>query len=64
MGHVHVTDYLPGDIVARHSRLVVCNGGSPTSHQALLAGVPVLGIPDNLDQVLNMSPIGPVNPVM
>jgi UDP:flavonoid glycosyltransferase YjiC (YdhE family) len=34
---------------------VVCNGGSPTSHQALLAGVPVLGIPDNLDQVLNMS---------
>jgi len=52
--HVHVADYLPGDIVARHSRLVVCNGGSSTSHQALLAGVPVLGIPDNLDQVLNM----------
>lgn len=52
--HVHVADYLPGDIVARRSRLVVCNGGSPTSHQALLAGVPVLGIPDNLDQVLNM----------
>ena len=52
--HVRVADYLPGDIVARNSRLVVCNGGSPTSHQALLAGVPVLGIPDNLDQVLNM----------
>jgi UDP:flavonoid glycosyltransferase YjiC (YdhE family) len=54
-GHVHVADYLPGDLVARRSSLVVCNGGSPTSHQALLAGVPVLGIPDNLDQVLNMS---------
>lgn len=53
--HVHVADYLPGDSVARRSALVVCNGGSPTSHQALLAGVPVLGIPDNLDQVLNMS---------
>ena len=53
--HVHVADYLPGDIVARRSALVVCNGGSPTAHQALLAGVPVLGIPDNLDQVLNMS---------
>jgi len=53
--HVHVADYLPGSIVARRSCLVVCNGGSPTSHQALLAGVPVLGIPDNLDQVLNMS---------
>ena len=53
--HVHVTGYLPGDIAARRSSLVVCNGGSPTSHQALLAGVPVLGIPDNLDQVLNMT---------
>ena len=53
--HVHLADYLPGDVVARRSCLVVCNGGSPTSHQALLAGVPVLGIPDNLDQVLNMS---------
>jgi UDP:flavonoid glycosyltransferase YjiC (YdhE family) len=53
--HVHVADYLPGDVVARRSALVVCNGGSPTSHQALLAGVPVLGIPDNLDQVLNMT---------
>ncbi len=53
--HVHVANYLPGDIVAQRSCLVVCNGGSPTSHQALLAGVPVLGIPDNLDQVLNMT---------
>ena len=53
--NVHVAAYLPGDAVARQSRLVVWNGGSPTSHQALLAGVPVLGIPDNLDQVLNMS---------
>ena len=52
--HVRVADYLPGDVVARQSGLVVCNGGSPTAHQALLAGVPVLGIPDNLDQVLNM----------
>lgn len=53
--HVHVADYLPGDTVARRSALVVCNGGSPTGQQALLAGVPVLGIPDNLDQVLNMT---------
>ena len=48
--HVLVADYLPGDTVARRSGLVVCNGGSPTSHQALLAGVPVLGVPDNLDK--------------
>lgn len=51
--HVHVARYLPGTVVSQRSSLVVCNGGSPTSHQALLAGVPVLGVPDNLDQVLN-----------
>ena len=50
---VHLAPYLPGDIVARHSALVVCNGGSPTSHQALTNGVPVLALPANLDQVLN-----------
>ena len=33
---------------------MVYNGGSPTSQQALAAGVPVLGIAGNLDQYLNM----------
>ena len=51
--NVHVAPYLPGDAVVARSRLVVCNGGSPTSHQALLHGVPVLALPSNLDQVLN-----------
>jgi UDP:flavonoid glycosyltransferase YjiC (YdhE family) len=32
----------------------VCNGGSPTCQQALVHGVPVVGIPNNLDQYLNM----------
>ena len=36
-----VAKYLPGDAAARRARLVVCNGGSPTSHQALAAGVDV-----------------------
>ena len=49
-----VAKYLPGNAAARRARLVVCNGGSPTSHQALAAGVPVLGIARNLDQHLNM----------
>nr|WP_211163168.1 glycosyltransferase [Aromatoleum diolicum] len=49
-----VADYLPGDRMADCARLVICNGGSPTSHQALARGVPVLGIPSNLDQHLNM----------
>jgi UDP:flavonoid glycosyltransferase YjiC (YdhE family) len=36
---------------------VICNGGSPTSQQALAAGVPVLGIASNLDQFLNMQAV-------
>jgi UDP:flavonoid glycosyltransferase YjiC (YdhE family) len=46
--------YLPGEEAARRARLVICNGGSPTSQQALAAGVPVIGIASNLDQFLNM----------
>jgi len=50
-----VADYLPGEAAAARSDLVICNGGSPTTMQALTAGVPVLGLPSNLDQYLNMS---------
>ncbi|MDD5328894.1 MAG: glycosyltransferase, partial [Sulfuricella sp.] len=39
------------------AQLVICNGGSPTSQQALAAGVPVLGIAGNLDQFLNMQAV-------
>lgn len=52
--NVTVADYLPGDHMSERASLVICNGGSPTSHQALARGVPVLGIPFNLDQHLNM----------
>jgi UDP:flavonoid glycosyltransferase YjiC (YdhE family) len=47
-------DYLPGDQLAGISHLVICNGGSPTSQQALARGVPILGIPFNLDQHMNV----------
>ena len=53
--NVHAAEFLPGDTVARASALVVCNGGSPTSQQALAHGVPVLALPGNLDQVLHSS---------
>ena len=56
-GNVLAADYLPGMEAAKLARLVICNGGSPTSHQALAAGVPVLGLPSNLDQFLNMQAI-------
>ena len=52
--NVYAAPFLPGDALARLSSLVVCNGGSPSSHQALAHGVPVLGLPGNLDQFLNM----------
>jgi UDP:flavonoid glycosyltransferase YjiC (YdhE family) len=52
--NARAADYLPGEEAARRARLVICNGGSPTSQQALAAGVPVLGIAGNLDQYLNM----------
>ena len=34
--------------------MVICNGGSLTSYQALAAGKPIIGLPSNLDQFLNM----------
>lgn len=55
--NVRAADFLPGEEAARRSALVICNGGSPTSHQALAAGVPVVGIASNLDQFLNMQGI-------
>lgn len=55
--NARVADFLPGEEAARRAALVICNGGSPTSHQALAAGVPVVGIAGNLDQFLNMEGI-------
>lgn len=52
-----IADYLPGIEAAQRAALVVCNGGSPTSQQALAAGVPVLGVCSNMDQFLNMKAI-------
>jgi UDP:flavonoid glycosyltransferase YjiC (YdhE family) len=49
-----VTDFVPGEAIAAKACAVVCNGGSPTTQQALLHGVPVVGIASNLDQFLNM----------
>ena len=46
--------FFPGAELAARAKVVVCNGGSPGTHQALAQGTPVLGIPENLDQMLNM----------
>jgi UDP:flavonoid glycosyltransferase YjiC (YdhE family) len=52
-----VADYLPGDEAAKRADLVICNGGSPTTQQALALGKPVLGVPGIMDQLLNMQGI-------
>lgn len=50
-----VAPFLPGDLAAEVSSIVICNGGSPTSYQGLAKGKPVIGLASNMDQYLNMS---------
>lgn len=52
--NVYVCDYFPIKDAVQRAALVVCNGGSLTTYQALAEGVPVLGICTNMDQLLNM----------
>lgn len=49
--------YLPGSEMSRNSALVVCNGGSPATQQALMEGVPVVGVCSNMDQFMNMQSV-------
>lgn len=51
---VWVADFVPGEAIAAIASAVICNGGSPTAQQALVHGVPLVGIASNLDQYLNM----------
>lgn len=53
--NAQVVRWLPGELIAARTRLVIGNGGSPTTYQGLRAGAPVIGICGNLDQYLNMS---------
>ena len=55
--NVYMAAYLPGEEVVKMASLVICNGGSPGTHQALAQGVPVIGVANNLDQYLNMTAI-------
>lgn len=55
--HVRAYPFVPGDQVSRRASLVISNGGSTTSYQALAEGTPVVGLPSNLDQYLAMTAI-------
>ena len=50
-----ISDYLPGDKATARASLMICNGGSLSTYQAIQGGTPVLAIVGNLDQHLNMS---------
>jgi UDP:flavonoid glycosyltransferase YjiC (YdhE family) len=56
-GNVFVADYLPLDQVISRAQLLISNGGSLTACEALIAGVPVLGVCFNMDQMLNMQAV-------
>ena len=55
--NVRAYPFVPGDQVSRRASLVISNGGSTTSYQALAEGTPVVGLPSNLDQYLAMTAI-------
>ncbi len=55
--HTWAAPYLPGNECAERADVVISNGGSTTSYQALAAGRPVVGIASNLDQYLAMDVI-------
>ena len=55
--NARLASYLPGDAATLRSRLIICNGGSLSTQQALAAGIPTLAIASNMDQFLNMAPI-------
>ncbi len=52
--NVFAADYLPLDETLRRAQLLICNGGSLSTYQAMALGVPVVGVCGNLDQLLNM----------
>jgi UDP:flavonoid glycosyltransferase YjiC (YdhE family) len=55
--NVYTTDYLPMDLATRRSDLMVSNGGSMSTYQALADGIPILGVCTNMDQLLNMNAV-------
>jgi len=55
--NVFVADYLPLEAALGRSNLLVCNGGSLSTYQAMASGVPVVGLCSNLDQLLNMEAV-------
>lgn len=50
----YIEDFAPGRHLMEVSDVVVNHGGNGTVYQALLSGVPIVGIPSHVDQELNL----------
>lgn len=55
--NVFLADFLPGEQATNKASLLISNGGSATTQQAYLAGISVIGITTNMDQLLNMQTV-------
>lgn len=55
--NLFMADYLPGAAATAQSQLLIGNGGSISTYQAIECGVPTIGIAGNLDQHLNMAAV-------
>lgn len=51
--NLFVAKYLPGDAVCARVDAIICHGGYGTMMQAVKAGIPVIAIPFNPDQLLH-----------
>lgn len=51
--NARIADFLPGLQACALADVVICNGGSPSTQQAIASGKPILCLPSNLDQFLN-----------
>ena len=57
-GNCFYAPCLNGLKACHRAALMICNGGVMSCHQALAAGIPILGVCRNMDQLLNMKALG------
>ena len=55
--NILIEKFLPASKIIQKASLVIGNGGSPVVYQALSRGVPILGIPSNIDQYFTMESV-------
>lgn len=51
--NVYLSDFVPAEKVMEMADIVICNGGTSTTYQAISLDVPVFAFPLNMDQYLN-----------